>query len=188
MDVERFLANHFLIAVPSMLDPNFSRAVTLLCQHSEEGAMGVMINRLSSYRLGDVLAQMDIGSDDARLKAMPVLAGGPVQQERGFVLHDPTEQVWDSSFPVSPTLSLTTSRDILVAMADGSGPQRAVVALGYAGWGGGELEAELQENNWLTANVDPAILFETPVDQRWAAAARLLGVDMSLLTNYAGHA
>jgi putative transcriptional regulator len=188
MDADRFLANHFLIAVPSMNDPNFSRGVTLLCQHNEEGAMGVMVNRVSSYRLGDILGQMDISSDDQDLLAAPVLAGGPVQPERGFVLHDPTEREWDSSFAISPVLALTTSRDILVAMAAGHGPRRAVVALGYAGWGGGQLETELQENTWLAASADPSILFETPLEQRWSAAARLIGIDMSLLTNYAGHA
>lgn len=188
MDADRFLANHFLIAVPSMNDPNFSRGVTLLCQHNEEGAMGVMVNRVSSYRLGDILGQMDITSEDPELMSAPVLAGGPVQPERGFVLHDPTEREWDSSFQISPVLSLTTSRDILVAMAAGTGPRRAVVALGYAGWGTGQLEAELQENTWLAASADPAILFETPVEQRWSAAARLIGIDMSLLTHYAGHA
>lgn len=188
MDADRFLANHFLIAVPSLNDPNFSRGVTLLCQHSDEGAMGVMINRISSYRLGDILGQMDIKSDDVELLATPVLAGGPVQPERGFVLHDPTEREWDSSFQISPQLSLTTSRDILVAMAAGEGPARAVVALGYAGWGAGQIEIELQENTWLAATADSAILFETPLEQRWSAAARLIGIDMSLLTSYAGHA
>jgi putative transcriptional regulator len=188
MDADRFLANHFLIAVPAMHDPNFSRAVTLLCQHNEEGAMGVMVNRLSSYRLGDILGQMDITAADPQLLDMPVLAGGPVQPERGFVLHDPTERQWDSSFQISPQLSLTTSRDILVAMARGDGPRRSLVALGYAGWGAGQLEAELQENTWLAASADPAILFETPLEQRWSAAARLIGIDVALLTDYAGHA
>jgi putative transcriptional regulator len=188
MDAERFLPNHYLIAVPAMHDPNFSRAVTLLCQHSEEGAMGVVINRVSSYRLGDILGQMDITSANRELMDAPVLAGGPMQPERGFVLHDPTEQEWDSSFHISPVLSLTTSRDILVAMARGTGPQRAMVALGYAGWGTGQLEAELQENTWIAASADPSILFDTPIEQRWSGAARLIGIDLSLLTNYAGHA
>jgi putative transcriptional regulator len=188
MDAERFLPNHYLIAVPAMHDPNFSRAVTLLCQHSEEGAMGVMINRVSNYRLGDILGQMDITSTDPDLMDAPVLSGGPMQPERGFVLHEPTAQEWDSSFQISPVLSLTTSRDILVAMARGTGPQRALVALGYAGWGTGQLEAELQENTWIAASADPSILFDTPIEQRWSGAARLIGIDLSLLTNYAGHA
>ncbi len=188
MDADRYLANHFLIAVPSLNDPNFSRAVTLLAQHNDEGAMGVMINRLSDYKLGDILGQMDIQTDDRDLLATPVLAGGPVQPERGFVLHDPTEREWDSSFLISPQLALTTSRDILIAMAEGNGPRRAVVALGYAGWTAGQLEIELQENTWVAAQADASILFDTPVEQRWSAAARLIGIDMSLFTNYAGHA
>jgi putative transcriptional regulator len=188
MDADRFLANRFLIAVPSMSDPNFCRGVTLLCQHNEEGAMGVMVNRLSNYRLGDILGQMDIRSDNAELMAMPVLAGGPVQPERGFVLHDPTEREWDSSFHISPLLQLTTSRDILIAMAAGEGPMRAVVALGYAGWTAGQLESELQENSWLATPAEPSIVFETPLEERWITAARLIGIDMHLLTDYAGHA
>jgi putative transcriptional regulator len=188
MDATRFLGNHFLIAVPGMSDPNFSRSVTLVCQHSAEGAMGLMLNRHSEYRLGDVLDQMQIQTTDAVLAATPVLLGGPVQPERGFVLHDAGEETWDSTFQVSPTLSLTTSRDILAAMARGAGPRHALVALGYAGWGEGQLEAELQDNAWLTVEADRAILFDTPIEQRWSAAARLMGVDLTLLTDYAGHA
>jgi len=188
MDAASYLANHFLIAVPALSDPNFSRGVTLLCQHNEDGAMGILINRLSNYRLGDILAQMDISTDNAELAAAPVLAGGPVQPERGFVLHEPTEQTWDSSFRISDQLNLTTSRDILAAMARGDGPRRAVVALGYAGWGAGQLENELQQNAWLAVSADPSICFDTEIEQRWAAAARLMGIDMSLLTAYAGHA
>jgi putative transcriptional regulator len=188
MDATRFLGNHFLIAVPGMSDPNFSRSVTLVCQHSAEGAMGLMLNRHSEYRLGDVLDQMQIQTRDAALAATPVLLGGPVQPERGFVLHDPGEETWDSTFQVSPTLSLTTSRDILAAMARGAGPRHALIALGYAGWGEGQLETELQDNAWLTVEADRAILFDTPIEQRWSAAARLMGVDLTLLTDYAGHA
>jgi putative transcriptional regulator len=188
MDQARSLANHFLIAVPAMSDPNFSRGVTLLCQHNDDGAMGLIVNRLSSYTLGDILGQMDIPTDDAALAATPVLAGGPVQQERGFVLHTPDREDWDSSFRVSDHLCLTTSRDILVAMAAGKGPKRAVVALGYAGWGAGQLESELQEDAWLAVQADPGIVFDTELEQRWTAAARLIGLDLTLLTPYSGHA
>jgi putative transcriptional regulator len=188
MDATRFLGNHFLIAVPGLNDPNFSRSVTLVCQHSDEGAMGLVLNRISDYRLGDVLEQMQIRTDDEALAAAPVLIGGPVQPERGFVLHDADEAQWDSTFRVSPTLSLTTSRDVLVAMARGAGPRHALIALGYAGWSEGQLESELQDNAWLTVEADRAILFDTPLEQRWTASARLMGVDLSLLTAYAGHA
>jgi putative transcriptional regulator len=188
MDATRFLGNHFLIAVPGMNDPNFSRSVTLVCQHSEEGAMGLVLNRTSEYRLGDVLDQMHIQTADETLAAAPVLLGGPVQPERGFVLHDADGIEWDSTFHVSPTLHLTTSRDILAAMARGEGPRHALIALGYAGWSEGQLESELQDNAWLTVEADRAILFETPLEQRWSASARLMGVDLTLLTAYAGHA
>lgn len=188
MEAGSSFANQFLIALPAMQDPNFTRGVTLICQHSAEGAMGLMINRLSSYRLGDILQQMDLSTDDAALAATPVLLGGPVQPERGFVLHDPTPDPWDSTFEVSPTLHLTTSRDILAAMARGSGPTRATVALGYAGWSGGQLEDELQANAWLTVAADLAILFDTPLEDRWSAAARLMGVDLSRMTAYSGRA
>lgn len=188
MDAPRFLGNHFLIAVPGMNDPNFSRSVTLVCQHSTEGAMGLVLNRHSDYRVGDVLDQMNIRTDDAMLAASPVLIGGPVQPERGFVLHDADEAEWDSTFRVSPTLCITTSRDVLAAMARGEGPRQALIALGYAGWSEGQLEVELQDNAWLTVPADRAILFETPIEQRWSAAARLMGVDLTLLTAYSGHA
>jgi putative transcriptional regulator len=187
MQDETYLGNHFLIALPTLDDPTFSRSVTLLCQHSESGAMGVTINRLSSYRLGEVFKQMDFETGDSQLTAAPVLQGGPVQTECGFVLHDPTEQTWDSTFEVSPTLHLTTSRDVLGAMARGAGPRRAVVALGYAGWSKGQLEEELRANAWLTVAVDTSVLFETAIEDRWSAAAALVGVNPNLMTGYAGH-
>jgi putative transcriptional regulator len=182
------LGNHFLIALPAMLDPNFSRGVTLLCHHNDDGAMGILLSRLSTYRLGDVLRQMDLQTDDPQLAATPVLLGGPVQPERGFVLHEPCTDAWDSTFVVSPVLHMTTSRDILAAMAQGVGPARAVVALGYAGWSDGQLESELQANAWLTVAADPSILFDTPLEARWEAAARLMGVDLSRVTAYSGRA
>lgn len=188
MDSPASLANHFLIALPALADPNFSRGVTLLCQHSAEGAMGIMINRTSDFTLGDILGQMDIQCEDAALAATPVLAGGPVQRERGFVLHSPGDAEYDSSYRISDTLCLTTSRDILVAMAEGVGPRQAVVALGYAGWEAGQLEAELQEDAWLTVRADLGVLFDTDLEQRWMAAARLIGLDLSQLAPYSGHA
>jgi putative transcriptional regulator len=181
------LTNNFLIAMPSMRDPSFKRGVAFLCQHGEEGAMGLLVNRLSEYRLGDVLAQMNLSSGSAEVSDSPVLIGGPVQPERGFVLHCPLGQ-WESSFKISDSICVTTSRDILVAIAEGRGPERAIVTLGYSGWGAGQIETELKENAWLTAPASETILFETPIEQRWDAAAALVGVNIANLTSYSGRA
>jgi len=181
------LTNQLLIAMPGLRDPNFARGVAFLCQHGEEGAMGLMINRLSEYRLGDVLAQMNMHSSLADVVDAPVLIGGPVQPERGFVLHTPNGS-WESSFRISERVSVTTSRDILVAIAAGNGPRHAVVTLGYSGWTPGQLEQELADNHWLTAPVSEQVLFETPLEDRWEAAAGLVGVNLLQLASYAGHA
>ena len=180
------LNRHLLIALPVLSDPHFARSVALVCQHDENGAMGVVINLTSEFSLGEVLAQMEISADDPRLRERPVLAGGPVHPERGFVIHDDPRE-WDSSITVGPGLFLTTSRDILEAMAEGRGPNNSLVALGCAGWGPGQLESEIAENSWLTVPADPALLFDTPLDMRWQAAAGSIGVDMFRLTDYSGH-
>lgn len=180
------LADQFLIAMPGMRDPSFVRSVAFVCQHGSEGSMGIVVNRLSEYRLGDVLAQMGLKSDLAAVEDAPVLIGGPVQPERGFVLHTPHGN-WESSYKVSDALCVTTSRDVLVAIAEGRGPEQALVALGYAGWGAGQIETELKENSWLTAPASAAILFQTPLEQRWDAAAALIGASLSNLAGYAGH-
>jgi len=181
------LSNHLLIALPALADPNFSRTVALICQHDAQGAMGLVLNRPSEYTIGEVLSQMGIGSEDAELCARPVLSGGPVHPERGFVLHDDVRG-WDSSLQVAEGLYLTTSRDILQAMAAGEGPANAVVALGCAGWGAGQLEYELGENTWLTAPADPELVFKVPLEQRWQRAAGSIGVDLFRMTDYSGHA
>jgi putative transcriptional regulator len=181
------LANRLLIALPALTDPHFARSVTLVCQHDEEGAMGVVVNRPSEYTLGDVLQQMGIESRDDALNSQVVLSGGPVHPERGFVLHDGGEG-WDSTMAVSDSLYITTSRDILEAMAGGSGPANAIVALGCAGWGAGQLEQELTEDSWLTVPMDPGLLFDTPLAARWQAAAGSIGVDMTQLADHSGHA
>lgn len=181
------LANQLLVALPALHDPNFARAVTLICQHDGEGALGVMVNRASEYTLGDVFAQMGIASDDDALRAQRVLAGGPVHLERGFVIHDGA-RAWDSSLAIAEDLFVTTSRDVLEAIARGDGPQRAAVALGCAGWGAGQLEYELTENAWLTAPADAELLFAMPLESRWQAAAGRIGVDMLRVADYAGHA
>src|SRR6476659_3695997 len=180
------LANQLLLALPSLADPNFARSVTLLCQHDGDGAMGVMVNRPSEYTLGEVLDQMGIASNDVGLRAQPVLAGGPVHPERGCVLHD--GHAWDSSLEIADNLFLTTSRDVLEALAAGTGPREVTVALGCAGWGAGQLEHELVENSWLTAPAARTVLFSVPLPERWQAAAAQIGVDLVRLADYSGHA
>lgn len=181
------LAGQLLIALPSLSDARFSRSVTLICQHDEDGAMGVMVNRPSEYTLGEVLGQMGVDGGSDALRAQQVLAGGPVHPERGFVLHDGGLQ-WDSTMAIGESLYLTTSRDILDAMAQGQGPDNAVVALGCAGWTAGQLEAELTDNDWLTAPSDAELLFALPLTARWEASAGRIGVDFARLADYAGHA
>ncbi|WP_411832795.1 YqgE/AlgH family protein [Pseudoxanthomonas mexicana] len=181
------LANQLIIALPALDDPNFARTVALICQHDEDGAMGVVINRPSEYTLGEVLSQMQLDTDDEALRERVVLAGGPVHPERGFVLHDDGRE-WDSRLEVAQGLYLTTSRDILEAMARGEGPDNAIVALGCAGWGAGQLEFELAENSWLTVPADAELIFDVPLPERWHAAGSRIGVDMNRLTDYSGHA
>jgi putative transcriptional regulator len=181
------LANQLLIALPALADSNFARSVALICQHDADGAMGLVVNRPSEYTLGEVFGQMGLEGGDPSLRSQIVLAGGPVHPERGFVLHDGGSQ-WDSTLAITERLFLTTSRDILEAMARGDGPDNAIVALGCAGWGSGQLEQELTENDWLTAPADPELLFELPLDARWQAAAGRIGVDFAYLADYSGHA
>lgn len=175
--------NHLLVALPSLQDSYFERSVTLICQHDQEGAMGVMINRPTDLTVGEILQQMGIETRDDHLRDQPVLAGGPVHPERGFVLHD-GERGYDSSFQVGDGLYLTTSRDVLEALARGNGPRHALVALGCAGWGSGQLEQELIDDSWLLVPSRFDVLFQLPLAQRWQAAAGSLGID---LFNHAGH-
>jgi putative transcriptional regulator len=181
------LSNHLLVALPSLHDPHFARSVTLVCQHDADGAMGVMVNRASEYTLGEVLQQMGIASDSDALQSQLVLSGGPVHPERGFVLHD-GDREWDSSLVVGGGLYLTTSRDVLEAMARGDGPAQAVVALGCAGWGAGQLEQELVDDSWLMVPNRREVLFELPLEQRWQAAAGSIGVDLVNYASHSGHA
>src|ERR1700722_1792894 len=187
MDSISSLTNHLLIAMPSLRDPTFRRSVAFVCQHSDEGAMGLLVNRLSEYRLGDVLAQMNIQAETSNIGDTPVLIGGPVQPERGLVLHSPTGN-WASSFKISERICVTTSRDVLVAMAAGNGPEKAIVTLGYSGWSQGQIETELKENAWLTVDSGERLLFSTASEQRGEEGGGLVGVDIASLTDYAGHA
>lgn len=181
------LRNHFLIAMPGMNDPQFSQSITYICDHNTEGAMGVMVNRTLNIQLHDVFEQLDLDYTQANAST-PILAGGPVSTERGFILHPTTEHSWQSTLKISPEISLTASKDIISALAEGTGPQNAQVALGYAGWGAGQLESEIKENSWLTVPADAEILFNTPIDQRWHTAAKSLGIDMNLVSSQSGNA
>lgn len=181
------LTNHFLIAMPTLMDPNFHQTVTYICAHNEEGAMGIVINRPLRIDLAQVLSQMDMTPATPEIGTQPVFEGGPVQQDRGFILHRPSGD-WGSTIEITDEVGVSTSRDILEAIARGVGPEDALVALGYAGWGAGQLERELAENAWLSGPADPEIMFHLPPEARWRAAARLLGVDLSSLSPQAGHA
>ena len=182
-----YLNNQFLIAMPGLQDPHFFHTVTYLCQHNQEGALGIVINRPTGMKLKDIFDQMGIETDLEHIASTPVFAGGPVQQERGFVIHSPCQKQWDSSIATSDTIILTSSRDVLEAIAKGEGPEHFLIALGYAGWGSGQLEKEIVENAWLNTPCGEAILFETPINQRWNAAASQLGIDINRLTTSAGH-
>ena len=181
------LTNHFLIAMPNLADPNFHHSVTYICAHNEEGAMGIIINHPLEIMLGEVLQQMDMETSNLATRQTPVFQGGPVQIDRGFVLHPPLEK-WDSSLNVSDELSITTSRDILCAIANGTGPEKSLIALGYAGWSAGQIEQEIKDNAWLNGPADNHIIFNTPIEKRWASAAALLGVELDKLTTDIGHA
>ncbi|MFO1417654.1 MAG: YqgE/AlgH family protein [Methylotetracoccus sp.] len=181
------LTNQFLVAMPGLADPIFAKTVTYMCQHSADGALGIIVNRPSDLTLGEVMEQMNIAVQQSAIEQMRVYFGGPVHRERGFVLHEPGG-TWDSTMQVSDSISLTTSRDILEAIGSGEGPSRVLVALGYAGWGQGQLEKEIIENSWLNVPADLSIIFDHPANHRWRAAAESMGVDIAMLSPSAGHA
>ncbi|MCP5424975.1 MAG: YqgE/AlgH family protein [Gammaproteobacteria bacterium] len=182
-----YLNNHLLIAMPGLMDPNFHQTVTFLSEHNADGALGIVINRPLNITLGNLLEHLGIATNSPAVAGMPVYYGGPVQPQQGFVVHTPLGN-WGSTLRVTDTVGITTSRDILEAVATGEGLEQALVALGYAGWGAGQLEREIAENSWLFGPSDQRILFDTPSEQRWVAAAALLGVDLNLLSGEAGHA
>ncbi len=181
------LTNHFLIAMPALADPNFLHTVTYICEHNEDGALGIVINRPINIELKELFRSMNIDTEEFEESGQTVFSGGPVHPEQGFVIHQPAGE-WASTLKVSNEISVTTSHDIIEAIAHCKGPDRYLVALGYAGWGKGQLEEELAANSWLSGPVDSKIIFETPAEQRWEAAATLLGIDLSLLSNDIGHA
>ncbi|MEX1032815.1 MAG: YqgE/AlgH family protein [Cellvibrionaceae bacterium] len=176
----------FLIAMPSLRDPMFSHTITYVCDHTAAGALGIIINHPLELKLGEIFRQLDLPQTSSASE-QTVLSGGPVQIDRGFVLH-PTGRSWESTIQISAEVSLTASRDIIVAMANDKGPDKALVALGYAGWGAGQLEEEIAANAWLTIPAESQILFDTPCEQRWTAASRHLGIDLNLIHGTAGHA
>lgn len=181
------LTSHFLIAMPSLADPNFQHTVTFICAHNDDGAMGIVINRPLDFTLSEVLAQMDLTPASAAIEQTTVYQGGPVQTDRGFILHTPDKQ-WESSIQISERLSVTTSRDILEAIAHGEGPRSTLITLGYAGWAAGQLEKEIADNAWLSGPAETDIIFATACEERWAAAAKMLGVDIQTLSSDVGHA
>jgi putative transcriptional regulator len=188
MSTTHELSNQFLIAMPNLSDTDFSHTVSYLCQHNEEGALAIVINRTTGLTLGSVLKQMGIDTPSEQVKKQPVFAGGPVQLERGFIIHsNDTSNTWESSIPISDVTSLTSSRDILEAIAENDGPEKYLVALGYAGWGAGQLEQEMINNAWLNTPFEDTILYNTQISQRWSAAASQIGIDISQLTTPAGH-
>ena len=201
------LSHHFLIAMPGLEDPVFAKSVVYLCEHSERGAMGLIINKPGDLSLKHLFEKVELPLQRQDLLQCNVLHGGPVQTERGFVLHDPVlekdsvdsensnteavatpNSIYASTLSVPGGLAMTTSKDVLEALANGSGPQRVVVTLGYASWGEGQLESEIGENSWLTVPADPAVIFDTPIEQRYDKALSLLGLQAWMLSSEAGHA
>ncbi|GAA5645765.1 MULTISPECIES: YqgE/AlgH family protein [Vibrio] len=185
------LTNHFLVAMPGMKDPYFKHSVVYICEHNEDGAMGLIINAPIDVTVGGMLKQVDVQPVHPQLNTdslkKPVLNGGPVSEDRGFILHKPKDH-YESSVQMTDNISVTTSRDILTVLGTEAEPEDYLVALGYAGWEAGQLESELAENSWLTIEADPDVIFNTPISQRWSKAVEKLGIDAAQLSNQAGHA
>ncbi len=190
------LTHHFLIAMPGLADQTFNRSVVYLCEHSERGALGLVINKPSDMNLKGLFEKIELHLSRPELGEAPVFHGGPVQTERGFVLHEPVfaqgdkpeESVYASTMTIPGGLEMTTSKDVLEALATGAGPRKVLVTLGYAAWEQGQLESELAENSWLTVDADPAVIFDTPIEQRYDRALLLLGLEAWKLSPEAGHA
>lgn len=181
------LTNQLLIAMPGMADPHFSTTVTLICEHNDDGALGIVINRPLTLKLSGLFEQLSVEDADPTAGDFPVLSGGPVGTERGFVLHGSGES-YENTLNVSDDIRLTLSRDVIDAMAGGEGPDKSLVALGYAGWQPGQLEVEMLANSWLNVPATPELVFDTPYSKRWDSAARTLGIDIARMSPDAGHA
>jgi putative transcriptional regulator len=192
------LTHHFLIAMPGLQDEAFARSVVYLCEHSQRGALGLVINKPSDINLKHLFDKVDLPLGRMDLNEAPVFQGGPVQTERGFVLHEPVlaapadgedaESVYASTMSIPGGLEMTTSKDVLEALSTGAGPRKVLVSLGYSAWAEGQLESEIAENSWLTVGADPAVIFDTPIDQRYDRALALLGLQRWMLLPDAGHA
>lgn len=190
------LTHHFLIAMPGMQDESFAKSVIYLCEHSPRGALGLVINKPSDIDLRHLFDKVELPLSRADLVQAPVFQGGPVQTERGFVLHEAVlasgaaagESVYASTMTIPGGLEMTTSKDVLEALSTGAGPRKVLVSLGYSAWGEGQLESELAENSWLTVEADPAVIFDTPIEERYEKALSLLGLQSWMLSPAAGHA
>lgn len=185
------LTNKFLIAMPGMKDGNFAGTVVYMCEHNDKGALGLVINRPIDISLRNLFEKVDLSLERDDLAARPVFFGGPVQTERGFVLHERLDEEgghYNSSLQIDGGLEMTTSRDVLEALSNGAGPRKVFITLGYAGWSAGQLEDELSRNGWLTVDASPDVIFDTPVEDRYDKALSLLGIDRSFLMGEAGHA
>lgn len=181
------LTDHFLIAMPNMVDPYFAKTLTYICEHNDQGALGVVINRPIEMTIGSLFEQIDIELTAEELKEKLVYFGGPVQMDRGFVLHQPVGE-WQSTLAINNTTGLTTSKDILLAVARGEGPSNMMVTLGYAGWEPGQLEHELSQNAWLSVKASTQVIFDLPYEARLEAAMDMLGINLANLSDEAGHA
>jgi len=187
MPEANYFSNHFLIAMPTLTDPYFAQAVLYICEHNENGAIGIVINHPLDLSLAEIFKQMDIKVENSTAKDSPVLCGGPVHPERGFVIHTPGG-TWRSSLEMNSEISVTTSRDILQAIAENQGPADAIITLGYASWTAGQLEQEIIDNFWITCPVSADVLFKIPFGDRWQAALQIIGVDIQRLSRDVGHA
>ena len=181
------LTGHFLIAMPSLDDGFFNHAVTYICEHDETGSFGIIINQETDLTLKQIINEMKIETQGDYNQDQPIFIGGPVDQGRGFILHRPTGN-WQSTLKVTDSVALTTSKDILQAIANNKGPKNSIVALGYAGWAAGQLDSEIASNTWLSCPAEEQIIFVTPPEERWKAAAKLIGIDLSLMSSDTGHA
>ena len=192
------LTHHFLIAMPGLMDESFSRSVVYMCEHSERGALGLIINKPSKMNMQSLFEKVELQLGRADLVELPVFQGGPVHTERGFVLHDPmshigsnagqSEPAYASTLAIPGGLEMTTSKDVLEAWSTGAGPKRVLITLGYAAWAQGQLESELAENSWLTVEADNQVIFDTPIEHRYDSALALLGLQAWMLSPQAGHA
>ena len=192
------LTHHFLIAMPGLMDESFSRSVVYMCEHSERGALGLIINKPSPMNMQSLCNKVELQLGRPDLIELPVFQGGPVHTERGFVLHDPMshansksgqpESAYASTLAIPGGLEMTTSKDVLEALSTGAGPKRVLITLGYAAWAQGQLESELAENSWLTVGADEQVIFDTPIELRYDSALALLGLQAWMLSPQAGHA